>query len=231
MIKCIIFDLDDTLCDYQEGKQRAIEAISKKMITYGIDINYFWQKYTETEPELFTAFLQRKISKEAYRYRRYHDLLEPELGEKADKLSKEFNDIYMNIANRKLQLFDDVIPCLKALNKKGLLLAILTNGPTDGQSEKYASLGLKQYISHFFVGEAMGAVKPSKEAFTLVLYKLLLAPDEVIMVGDSYQADYLGAINAGIRAVLLDRNYAFSDKKECVIHDLSELVPLLGHVY
>ena len=47
--------------------------------------------------------------------------------------------------------------------------------------------------------------KPHPEIFLYALKKAGLAPEEVVHVGDSYYSDVLGAKNAGISAILVDR--------------------------
>ena len=51
----------------------------------------------------------------------------------------------------------------------------------------------------------VGFRKPMPEIYALTLSLLALQPEEVIMVGDSWEADVLGARAAGIRAVHLVR--------------------------
>ena len=53
MIKHIIFDLDDTLCDYQKAKENARLHINEVLKTFGIDIDGFWNRFNRVEPLLF----------------------------------------------------------------------------------------------------------------------------------------------------------------------------------
>lgn len=51
----------------------------------------------------------------------------------------------------------------------------------------------------------VGKAKPSKEIFAAAARKLGVSPRETIMVGDDFEEDYKGAIEAGLQSVLLHR--------------------------
>ena len=54
--------------------------------------------------------------------------------------------------------------------------------------------------------KAHGRIKPHASIFVAALQTLGVAPDETVMVGDSYEDDIEGARALGIRAILLDRD-------------------------
>ena len=76
--------------------------------------------------------------------------------------------------------------------------------------------------------------KPSKEFFDQALNKIHLKPEECIVVGDDIESDICGAINAGIKPVLVKTGkatkYENSEKNTkpfLVIHDFETLLKLL----
>ena len=98
MIKHIIFDLDDTLCDYQKAKENARPHINEVLKTFGIDIDGFWNRFNRVEPLLFRQFADRSLTRDEYRIRRFADVLEgshPRFLE----ISSELNHIYMQETN------------------------------------------------------------------------------------------------------------------------------------
>ncbi len=103
-------------------------------------------------------------------------------------------------------------------------MVILTNGPSDGQKDKYYKLNLEKYIAKLYIGEEIGVSKPQSLAFEYVLSDLGLKKEEVLMVGDSITADYEGAKNYGINAVLIDRKNKYSDFVGTKILSLNELL-------
>ncbi len=76
--------------------------------------------------------------------------------------------------------------------------------------------------------------KPSKEFFNQALNKIGLKPEECIVVGDDIESDISGAINAGIKPVLVKTgkaaNYENSDRNTkpfLVINDFKTLLKIL----
>ena len=226
MIKHIIFDLDDTLCDYRKAKENARPHINEVLKTFGIDIDGFWNRFNRVEPLLFRQFADRSLTRDEYRIRRFADVLEgshPRFLE----ISSELNHIHMRETNQKTELFYDTIPLMKVLRAKDIEAVILTNGPSDGQRAKFKTLGLSRYIQRIYISEEIGFSKPNRRAFEFVLRDLDAAAPDVLMVGDSIENDIDGAEQAGIKAVLIDRGDIHSGYTGIRIVTLSEIIELL----
>ena len=135
MIKYVIFDLDDTLCDYQKAKKKAISLVDRVLESSGIDVDQFWNSYSLIEPNLFRQFVNGIISRDEYRLRRYADVIE---GDRENLLafSSALNDIYMKEANHGITLFDNVIPLLKNFKKKKLIPLFLQMDLQTGKGTK-----------------------------------------------------------------------------------------------
>ena len=226
MIKHIIFDLDDTLCDYRKAKENAKPHINEVLKTFGIDIDGFWNRFNRVEPLLFRQFADRTIARDEYRIRRFADVLQ-DSHPRFLEISSELNHIYMRETNQKTELFYDTIPLMKVLQAKDIEAVILTNGPSDGQRAKFKTLGLSRYVQRIHIGEEIGFSKPSREAFEFVLRDLDAAAPDVLMVGDSIENDIDGAEQAGIKAVLIDRGDIHSGNTGIRIGTLSEVIELL----
>jgi len=69
------------------------------------------------------------------------------------------------------------------------------------QYKKLHSCHLEQYFSHVVLSEAAKALKPDKRIFEFAMQQNNTTANECIMIGDSYEADIVGAINAGIDQV------------------------------
>ena len=226
MIKHIIFDLDDTLCDYQRARENAKSPINEVLDAHGIDIHAFWERFNRVKLGLFRQFADRTIARDEYRIRRFADVLEGSHARFRD-LSSELNHIYMQETNPNIELFSDTIPLMKDLRAKNIEAVILTNGPTDGQRAKFKTLGLSQYIQRIYIGEEIGCSKPNRKAFEYVLRDLDVPASDVLMVGDSIENDINGAEQIGIKAVLIDRGNKHSGYKGTKIGTLSEVIKLL----
>jgi putative hydrolase of the HAD superfamily len=108
-------------------------------------------------------------------------------------------------------LYEDALPTLEVLRGHGLAIGLVTNGQRD----------LDEFVAHHALAveaavgsKAHGRIKPDPSIFTAALQALDAAPDEVAMVGDSYEDDIEGARAVGIRAILLDREGRYPEEPD-----------------
>lgn len=101
-------------------------------------------------------------------------------------------------------LYDDVLPTLRALRGKGLLIGLISN--THRSLETFAShFELDQLVSASVSSSEHGYNKPHPSIFRTALRLLAVSPEESVMVGDSYRHDIEGAKAVGMRGILLRR--------------------------
>ena len=74
--------------------------------------------------------------------------------------------------------------------------------------------------------EEAGKEKPDKKMFTLAMEKLNLFPEQIIMIGDSFQKDVKGAEAVGIHSILYNQKNAGSILCRCMelIRDEAERI-------
>ena len=63
----------------------------------------------------------------------------------------------------------------------------------------------KRYLQHVVISGIVGYSKPHPEIFRIALRLAGIEPSQAIHVGDLYESDIVGARNAGIQGVLIDR--------------------------
>lgn len=97
-----------------------------------------------------------------------------------------------------VRLFDDTIPTLTELRRRGIKLAIASNlaAPYATPLLDLLPFQLDAYAWSFDVGY----LKPQPEIFEWAIEKLGVPADAALMVGDTFKADYLGAMGAGLQA-------------------------------
>jgi FMN phosphatase YigB (HAD superfamily) len=110
------------------------------------------------------------------------------------------------------------------MKEHGVMGAVLTNGPADGQRNKIAALGLTDYVDNIYISAEIGCSKPAREAFRYVLDDLQLSSSDVWMIGDSLTVDVEGARRAGIKGILLDRTNQYPDYPGPKVSSLTELL-------
>ena len=100
-------------------------------------------------------------------------------------------------------LYDDAVPCLRALKAEGYLVGVSGNQPPEVSERLMESLGLD--LDVIASSAAWGVEKPSPDFFTRVAEAAGLPPKEVAYVGDRVDNDVLPAKAAGMTAVFLRR--------------------------
>jgi putative hydrolase of the HAD superfamily len=80
-------------------------------------------------------------------------------------------------------------------------VGLVTNGPPDVQRLKLEQAELTDLFRSIVISGERGHGKPDPRVFALAMCELHCDRGEVIMVGDSWERDVLGALGAGIKAV------------------------------
>jgi putative hydrolase of the HAD superfamily len=119
-------------------------------------------------------------------------------------------------------VYEDALPCLRAAREAGLRLALISNW-LPSLPEFCRALELDGLFDTLVCSRVEGMEKPAPELFHIAAQRLGLAPSQCLHVGDSYSADVQGALSAGLRAVMLDRNDAFPHPGTARVRSLSEL--------
>lgn len=101
--------------------------------------------------------------------------------------------------------FDDVLPCLEQLARRGLRLALVSNWDRHLRPI-LQGLGLEDRFDHIAISAELGVEKPAPAIFAPVLRALAVEPAQVVHVGDTRSEDVVGARAAGLWAVHLRRH-------------------------
>ncbi len=199
MIKAVIFDLDNTLYDYDTCNKNAIAALC----------DFACEKYAITPDDFRRNY---EAARESVRHRlgnvgaSHNRLLFIQrflenIGELPAAGALELYDIYRNQMLEHMQLFPYVIPFMDYLKENNIKVALLTDLTAHIQHRKIKALGLEKRIEVLVTSEEAGQEKPAKVAFDLIKEKLGLPPEEIMMIGDNYDRDICGAINAGMKSL------------------------------
>jgi HAD superfamily hydrolase (TIGR01549 family) len=150
-------------------------------------------------------------------------------GSRIDECSRE---IYREwAACQHFELYDDVPAVMRQLAESGLRIGLISN--THRCLASFQShFELQGLVSATVSSSDHGLMKPHPSIFIAALQLIGVDAPEAVMVGDSYKHDVQGALNVGMRAILLNRGDAaapkvVSDRGVPVIHSLRELPGLL----
>lgn len=138
----------------------------------------------------------------------------------ADLVDRAYDCFYT--ARNQVQLYAEVAQALPDLAARHPLLA-LTNGNAD-----LHSIGLARHFRGSVSAWQVGCAKPDRRIFDHACRQLGLAPERIWHVGDDPEADVLGALAAGMRAVWMNRDgrpwpHADGPKPDLVVRDLAQL--------
>jgi len=130
------------------------------------------------------------------------------------RFDRYFDDLYLHFATSAAwALYDDVLPALEELRSTGVAAGLITN--YDSRVYRLLdSLGLTPWLDSVTIPAIAGSSKPDARIFAFALAQKGLAPGQAAHVGDSVEEDYRAAEDAGLVAVLLDRD----DRHAAVTH-------------
>lgn len=141
------------------------------------------------------------------------------LGIEADVAQKAASLVRKNIKNvESYTLYPDTFEAIEKSLKMGHKNVLLSNNYPD-LVEVLDKLDLTYYFDNIIVSANYGYDKPRKELFDIA--KALYPNEEYIMVGDSITADIVGGNNAGMKTVLVHRDY--DEKSDFCLENLKEI--------
>jgi HAD superfamily hydrolase (TIGR01509 family) len=123
-------------------------------------------------------------------------------GKSADPaLVSEAEDVYADGFVSVMKLPDGVIEVLTRLSQHYTLAVVSNFMRTDCIVRPLQRDGLYPLLKTVVVSSDIGYIKPHPAVFSALTDRLGVAPSEVAHVGDDWDADILGATNAGMQAV------------------------------
>lgn len=204
-IEVVLFDLDDTLHDDTAAFHGAAEEVAHDVAAeHGIDALALKAAYV-SEAEGFWHRLdteQLKTRLTTVRERLWGAALQ-RVGLESGALASESARRYDDYRRRRFRAFPGAFDVLRTLRARGLKLGILTNGFSETHREKIALLELGEFFDALFIADEVGMLKPDPLLFAHACAKLGSQPMYGAMVGDRYDRDIRGALDAGMFAIWL----------------------------
>ncbi len=224
-IRTITVDLDDTLWAIDPVIVRAEKAL------------YAWlqEKYPRVTDRFSPEKLQHMRENIATEYRdKSHDftfLRRKVLGEVS--ATAGYGDAPVDGAmalfsayRNDVEIFPDVRPALKALGEKYCVIAV-TNG-----NANLDAIGIRDLFDDVVSASMAGAAKPAREIFDIAVRTGGAQSHETLHVGDHPEADVVGASNAGLRSVWVNRHGNdwpdHLQRPDSIVKEVGELLLLLG---
>ena len=233
MIKAVFLDFYETLCFHRHSLEENLERIADK---YGVEVD--WERCETAMERLFagtsapdppTDFSLLDLSITVMK-RECEFIREVGIEKHVEQIAWELlqSGHYLFAANS-ATLYDDVVPTLQHLRDAGFKLAIVSNWdtPLNPLTER---LGIAHYFDAIVASHdaRVRSEKPDPHIFNYALAAVGASAEEAVHVGDTYEADIVGAKGVGIRPILLDRDDTETGRWDETVQSLSELPKLLN---
>lgn len=205
MIKAVVFDLDNTIYNYDECHIVAMKQLEEYVCDkYGLNKVDFRKNF-----ELAKDEVKKLLGNTGASHNRmlYMQIFLEKINQSPVEDALELYDIYWSAMLEKMTPFKYVMPLMKQLKHRKIEIGILTDLTAHIQHRKIKKLCITEYIDAIVTSEEAGAEKPSSIAFSRIIQKLHCNPEEILMIGDSQKKDIDGAVNVGMRGMLFLESY------------------------
>lgn len=208
--KAVFIDWDDTIGDFLGAAKLALQDMYEKynLSEYFASFEEFFLLYKPHNIELWDKYGKDLVTKEYLSFDRFffplmHGSRVGERlkvkGERQDvaALAEQLSEDFLNMTTARFSLLPGAEDLVRYLADR-YPLTIVTNGFVEVQYEKFEKSGLRDCFAHIVLSEEVGCQKPNPRIFEEALRMNGISAEDVVMIGDSWNSDIQGAINAGI---------------------------------
>ena len=214
-----LFDLDDTLLDFQESEKLSfkqtfnnfgiIESLEDIHKTYKVENNLLWKQIERGE-----------IDKDFLKIERFRRTL---VHHKIEIPPHTMADFYLEQLPKNVVLIDGAVEALRHVKQFGEI-GIITNGIEVTQRERIKNSALKEFIDFLAVSEECGFAKPDVRFFEFAANKAKnFKKESTLIIGDRIEADILGANHFGIDSCWFNPHKVENDSKATPTFTINQL--------
>ena len=245
MLKALLLDMDETLCDTKGANRKARDLLAEKareLVAEPIDAAAFakaylsgiYREWTEEQAARYLPIAEQQ-GENVFRIQLIRDLLiQQGIGDVSEATAQALQD---NFDTNRLAAFD-FYPGIREFlieARKYFTLVVITNGPEFSQIPKVETVQLADYVDHIIIGGQEPEQKPAVSIFQKALQLAGCEPYEAIHVGDNLVADIQGANNSGITSVWIQHQEPLDaelgiDPHHTVLHP-SEIPELINRLH
>ena len=206
--KDLFIDFDDTLYDTHGN---AVIALSETFEAFHLERYFanpqvFYDAYWSANIDLWTRSSKGEITRDYLIVERFRRPLSEGKGiALTEAFCLEMSDRFLDFCASKPGVIDGAHELMDYLKQRGYRMHMTSNGFHEVQYKKLAACGLRDYFDTIILSEDAGANKPSQAYFDYALRLSGASRETTLMIGDNLQTDVLGALNAGIDAMLFNR--------------------------
>jgi len=222
MIKAVVFDWFGTLAHPEPNSHEIVHQVAQGL---GVELppqGLIKGLHTAENQMPSGAPPRWREGKDEEAFIRWWEIVLAEVGVKLSRevmleMTRRLSQVARNLT---WVLYDDVLPTIKTLKQRGLILGLISDLPID----RSASVSLEPYLDFVVTSKEAGASKPESPIFLAALEQAGINASEAVYVGDQYQTDVVGAWQVGITPILIDRFDLEREVSDCLrIQSLTEL--------
>ena len=237
--KAVFIDWDDTIGDFVGAAKRALQEMYDKyeLSDYFASHEEFVSLYKPHNIELWDKYGKNLVTKAFLRVDRFlYPLLH---GTKVasqiqsytalSALAEQMSEDFLHLTTKYFSLLPGAEELVRYLAKK-YPLTVVTNGFIEVQYEKFDKSGLRNCFSHIVLSEEVGCQKPNPRIYEEALRMNGVSAEEAVMIGDSWNSDIQGAINAGIDQIWVRKSQDSLPEGQSatyLVQSLSEVMEIL----
>lgn len=219
-LKAVLFDLGLTLIHTVSFPEIYRRILAKFNVNISINDIIEAQNSTATEFDISTYNKHRR--EEFWVDYNVTLLKKLDIQENIVFLANQIDELWWIFSD--VQLYPDVENTFSELKAKGLKLGLISNGFKKDITYVLEKLKLEKWFDSVVCIDSCNCAKPDNQIFLFALDQLAIESSEAIFVGDSISHDYKGALGAGIKPYLIDREGKYSDN----YNRIENLTDLLG---
>jgi putative hydrolase of the HAD superfamily len=205
--KLVLLDLDNTLWDFDANAQEALAELFHRHqlhLRTQFSVHEFISTYQEINQQYWKKYEEGSIAKEQLRTQRFTDTF-IRAGIPQTEHPESFWDEYLSICPMMTRLIPGAIQFLASLHAD-FNLGLITNGFDKTQNLKITHSGIAPHIDFMITSETFKMAKPHKEIFLQGLVLGNSDAADTVYLGDTWESDILGAVNAGINVLWFNRH-------------------------
>ena len=201
MIKCVVFDLDDTLYEFTPCHASALGRVREAVRKSGLcpDMGKWEDAHAAAFRWQFANHgRESSCHNRGIRFQRAFEQLGLPVGMAAD-----LEALYWNSMLERMVPAPGAVELLARLKASGIRIGVGTNMTAHWQLRKIVKLGIDKFVDFVVSSEEAGAEKPAPGFFATVVEKAGVPAGRCMFVGDNADHDAIGASAAGMRGVWL----------------------------